>query len=177
MDTKALDHAYHRSRVDSHIGGSIVFIFIVVGLAFIVGDKFKPFQEGADIWASTLLVWQADTNAWVPAYPNVLSELSAPSKKYKLTKEGDTLTLAANDAAQLITRQVYPRSYSLVVTLGSLIAAFYLYGCARRQTYLMNAVYSEDDEDRPYDRPWEEVRITFWALFVVLLGALFLFLL
>jgi hypothetical protein len=62
-----------------------------------------------------------------------------------------------------------------VVVFASVMASLFLYSCARRQTYLMNSVYAEDDENRPYDRPWAEVRVTFWALFLVLLGVLFLF--
>ena len=157
MNAKERDHAYHRSRVDAHIGGSIVFVLLMLALAFLVGDKFKPFQQGADMWSSTLLVWRPETNAWMPIHPTILSELTADPHRLMITKE------------------IHPRSYSVVVVLGSLGAALFLWRCAYRQARLMLSVYDENDENRPYDRPWEEIRITFWALFIVLFGVLFLF--
>ena len=253
MDRKVSDHAYHRSRVDAHIGGSVVFIFFMLALAFLVGDKFQPFHQGADMWSSTLLVWRADSNAWIPAYPSLRRELSEQWTPFPQTSEphdpgpwptrpsatGEAVmepivdpvehepaettesvptpedeeqpadtgvaesaetkvgeleeveaaaptedtpsrpaecpTPMAFQPAPVITKEIYAGSYSVVVVLAALGAAYFLYGCARRQAYLMLSVYGEDDKDRPYDRPWEEVRVTFWALFCVLVGVLFLF--
>ena len=157
MDAKARDHAYHRSRVDAQIGGSIGFVLLMLALALLVGDKFQPLQQGADPWSSTLLVWQANTNAWIPLQTALQSQPD----------------LGASRA--MVTKEIYPGSYFGVVALGSLGAAYFLYSCARRQARLMAAVYAPDDPQRPYDRPWSEVRVTFWGLFAVLLGVLFLF--
>jgi hypothetical protein len=235
MDSKLIDHAYHRSRIDAHIAGAIFFAASVVVLAFLVGDKFKPFQEGAQPWSSTLLVWDAKTDAWIAAKQMWLAgEFHTHGDQYMLTpmrppvspatfrkppkgmettdvSEGTAGTEGQNPAsasgaeenpsggavqapppapspgqylitrvgdeasAVLVTKEIYPSSYSIVVVFASVMASLFLYSCARRQTYLMNSVYAEDDEDRPYDRPWAEIRVTFWALFLVLLGALFLF--
>lgn len=239
MDSKIIDHAYHRSRVDAHIAGAIFFAVAVGVLAFLVGDKFKPFQEGAEPWSSTLLVWDAKTDAWIPAKQMWLAgQFQARGDQYVLTPmrapvspatfrkppahldetdvsagtggaegegphpdtSGGTATqgnpsggaVQANQpspgtgqylitrvgdesSSVLVTNEIYPISYSIVVVFASVMASLFLYSCARRQTYLMNSVYAEDDENRPYDRPWSEVRVTFWALFLVLLGVLFLF--
>jgi hypothetical protein len=250
MDRKQLDHAYHRSRVDAHIGGSIAFILFMLALTFLVGDKFEPFQQDASFWEPTLLVWRADTNAWIAAYPVLDYETgeawqrraasyspedaateSAPDAPasgivgYAMRTTGDLAapspdrtsnspaepeeppkpdedtpgeaepdeaeaaaipeaagsgptetTTAARSLSPVITKELYPGVYSLVVVLGSLFAAYFLYRCARRQARLMLAAYPANDPNRPYDRPWSEIRVTFWALFVVLLGVLFLFL-
>ncbi len=157
MNTKESIHAYHRSRVDAQIGGAIAFILLLLVLAFLVGDKFQPFQQGVDAWSSTLLVWQSDSNAWIPARTARLSEWGSSMER------------------PLIWKEIHPRSYSVVVFIGSLVAAFFLYTCAHRQATLMLSVYGENEENHPYDRPWKEIRVTFWALFIVLLGVLFLF--
>jgi len=258
MDRKQLDHAYHRSRVDAHIGGSIVFILFLLALTFRVGDKFEPFQQGASFWDPTLLGWRADTNAWLPAYPVVNFETgeawqrraaayspengeaestrnepasgmvghamrtsgegphaspaetpdgSAERPKLQEDSPGEAkpderepspapqavtadptiapaeaetcpgTTVATRSHGPVITKELYPGVYSLVVVLGSMFAAYFLYRCARRQARLMLAAYPANDPNRPYDRPWSEIRVTFWGLFVVLLGVLFLFLL
>ena len=157
MDTKALNHAYHRSRVDAHMSGSAALILLMLVFAFVGGDRFKPFQQGADMWSSTLLAWHAETNAWIPITSVLQSNPDAIA------------------TGQMITKEIYPRCYSVVVILGSLVAAFFVYGCAARQTRLMRSVYDADDKSRPYDRPWSEIRVTFWAMFAILLGVLFLF--
>jgi hypothetical protein len=239
MDSKLSDHAYHRSRIDAHIGGAVWFAAVVAVLAFLVGDKFKPFQEGAQRWSSTLLIWDAKTDAWIPAKQMWFAgELHTHGDQYMLTpmrppvspatfrkppKGVETSDMSAGTASPegqdapsdpgsdtgsdgnpsggtvevsppspapgqylitrvgdqtsslLVTKEIYPVSYSVVVVFASVMASLFLYSCARRQTYLMNSVYAEDDESRPYDRPWKEIRVTFWALFLVLLGVLFLF--
>ena len=86
-------------------------------------------------------------------------------------------TVATRSHGPFITKELHPGVYSLVVVLGSMFAAYFLYRCARRQARLMLAAYPANDPNRPYDRPWSEIRVTFWAMFVVLLGVLFLFLL
>jgi hypothetical protein len=55
-----------------------------------------------------------------------------------------------------------------------LAAAFFIYRAARRQVYLLKKVYEGHDEQRPYERDWPEIRVTFWALDIVLLFLLFL---
>ncbi|MBN1514453.1 MAG: hypothetical protein JXB13_20730 [Phycisphaerae bacterium] len=257
MDHKQLDHAYHRSRVDAHIGGSVVFIFFLLALTFLVGDKFEPFQQGASFWEPTLLTWRADSNAWIPARgvldfetsqtwqrrpascapedaspetppttfpagavartirsdeggrqpkPNPPpdnpitptdepgaaehasghvepgmpadseAETPKPAPAPSEPQAGTQATITTASHSPIITKELYPGVYSLVVVLGSLFAAYFLYRCAQRQARLMLSVYPASDPKRPYDRPWSEIRITFWALFVVLIGVLFLFL-
>ncbi|MCP4593870.1 MAG: hypothetical protein GY842_24310 [bacterium] len=157
MDRKMLDHSYHRSRVDAQMGGGIAFILLMLALSFLVGDKFKLFQQGAENWTSTLLVWDTNTKSWMPVHATTISDWESGTGKPILTKE------------------IHPRSFSLVVVLGSLVAAYFLYACARRQARLMRSVYDEDDSSAPYDRQWGELRVTFWGMFIVLLGTLFLF--
>ena len=109
------------------------------------------------MWSSTILVWQPETNAWIAPPPSLLHDLGAGADKL------------------IITKEIYPRCYSIVVVIGSLGAVLFLYRAARRQAFLMLSVYGEE-ENRPYQRSWGEIRVTFWALLIVLLGALFLFL-
>jgi hypothetical protein len=162
MDTRCSDHAYHRSRVDAHIAGSVILILFMGGMAFLVGDKFQPFVDGSEMWRPTVLAWHAEANAWIPAV-DMARELDAP------------VGSATGKGQLCITKEIYPQSYSLVLGLSGLIASLFLYLAARRQTRLMLASLERNAPDRPYDRTWEEIRVTFWALFLVLLGVLFVF--
>jgi hypothetical protein len=59
--------------------------------------------------------------------------------------------------------------------VGSLAAALFIYRCAHRQAGLMIALFGTGP-DAPYQRPWCEIRVTFWALDIATLFVLFFFL-
>jgi len=253
MDSKLLNHAYHRSRVDAHISLSIGLVMFMVVLAFLAGDKFRPFQQGANFWSPTLLVWNPETDAWVPLRwlrqvgglqkeTDTYHVISPPGPEASATQgdvtapgdlpdssddtddpesaqpEEEAAAVGAGSATAdeptddeeweaeamepkpsdegalkyivnkvghrpdptlqaVITMEIHPTSYSVVFVFAVLAGSWFLYRCARRQAMLMLSVYHEEDENRPYDRPWEEIRVTFWGLLLVLLAAVFLFLL
>ncbi len=153
------DHNYHRSRVDAHITGNIVFVAAMVVMALLIGDQFKPFQHGAKWLDPVRLVWVERDQDWVAESILVDSATFPP----------------VDNTGPVITVMIYPIVLSAVLVLGSLAIAYFIYTAARRQTRLMHDVYA-GAADRPYDRPWNEIRVTFWALDVALLFALFLFL-
>jgi len=62
-----------------------------------------------------------------------------------------------------------------VLVVGVAAICYFIYSCARRQARLMTSVFGSE-EHRPYDRPWEEIRVTFWALDVAMAFILFFFL-
>jgi hypothetical protein len=159
MTRKDLDHYYHRSRVDAHISGNIAFVAVVAVLALTVGERFKPFQHGARMLEPSRLVWLEREQAWFPE---------------RILVDRNDFPPALN-RGELCTREIYPISLSIVFVMGCLAVAGFIYACARRQTYLMSAVFA-DQPDMAYQRPWREVRVTFWALDVVLLFVLLILL-
>lgn len=156
MDQKYLDHAYHRSRIDAHIGGLIMLVTIVAILALTLSEKFQPFEPGADWWEPVRQVWMEKEQSWLP--------------EAKLI-EVNNFPPAGNRNAVLTTRNIYARSTCLILIIGTLAVFYFSYQCAKRQTTLMNSVFV-DQGDGAYQRPWSEIRVTFWAL-----GATLLFLL
>jgi hypothetical protein len=72
-------------------------------------------------------------------------------------------------------REIYSISLSIMVVLSVAAVAYFIYRAARRQTRLLNAVYASEPSS-PYQRPWEEIRVTFWALDATLAFIMFFFL-
>ena len=155
---KFRDHDYHRSRVDAHITGSVLFVALMAILGLTIGDKFRPFHYGASWLEPARLIWVEQDQGW--------------TTEAKLVELG-TYPPAGNQGP-VVTADIYPIVLSVVVTLGSIAIAYFIYAAARRQTRLMLAVYA-DAPDRPYQRPWSEIRVTFWALDLLLLFILFFF--
>jgi hypothetical protein len=194
MDPRLLDHAYHRSRVDANLQGTVAFAVLIAAMAFIIGDKFKPFVQGVGLWSTTSLVWTPETRIWQPAEQLwTTDEVLDQRDRYVITPVLEPT--ADNDSPQVPTgeyvvtradpggsgrrlvREVYPISYSGLLVIGTLLVWAYFYTCARRQADRMLRAAAECKSLRPYDRPWTEIRGTFWALLGVLLVELFLFLL
>jgi hypothetical protein len=194
MDVRMADHAYHRSRIDAHLQGTVAFTVLIGVLAFLAGDQFKPFQQGARFWSPTPLVWTPETRLWQPAEQlwETAEELDE-SEKYviapvvdegrrpqSLLEGGEYMItkVSPSPSGERFVREIHPISYSILFVLGSLLVWSYLYMCARRQAQRMAlAAPAGIDAPRPYDRPWSEIRWTFRALLLVLLVELFLFLL
>jgi len=158
MNEKILDHIYHRTRVDAQITGTIVLVAGMAILALAAGDGFKPLQPGAEMFETARLVWVEDERGWVD--------------EKKLIEAGNFPPVS--NRGPLDVREIQPISVSIIVVVGALAVAYFLYAAARRQTRLMNAVYASEP-NHPYQRPWEEIRVTFWALNVVLAFILFYF--
>ena len=157
MDHKHLDHAYHRSRVDAHIGGQIVLVTIVAILALTLSERFQPFADGADWWQPVRMVWLEKQQSWLPERTLIDTHDFPPSQ---------------NLSSTIVSNVLYPRSTCAVLVIGVLAVAYFSYRCARRQTRLMNSVFA-DQGGAAYQRPWEEIRVTFWALQATLLFLLF----
>jgi hypothetical protein len=160
MDHRLIDHFYHRSRVDAHITGNILLVATVGVLALVAGERFKPFNYGAALFEPVRLVWVERSQDWVRESTLRQSNNFPPQ----------------DNRGPADVREICPISYSIVLVLGVGAIAYFIYTCARRQARLMNSVFSASDENRPYDRPWEEIRVTFWALDVALAFILFFFL-
>lgn len=156
MDAKYLDHSYHRSRVDAHISGMIGLVALIAVLALTIGHEFKPFQPGAEWLEPVRLVWVESEGGWMP--------------QRKLVELGNYPP--ATNRGPLQTHDIQPIVVSIVIILGTLAASYFVYRCARRQTSLMNSVFTDG---AAYQRPWEEIRVTFWGLNVTLLFILFFF--
>ncbi|HNO79616.1 MAG TPA: hypothetical protein PKN33_16320 [Phycisphaerae bacterium] len=154
---KQLDHIYHRSRIDAHITGMIILVTLMAILSLTIGPKFAPFKVGARMLDSVRYVWVEADQEWVTEHTLVRSGTFPP-----IGNRGET-----------DIREVYPKVVSLVLFIGVMAVSGFIYKCARRQTRLMNQIYA-DDPDRPYYRPWSEIRITFWALNFVLLFVMML---
>lgn len=157
MDQKHLDHAYHRSRVDAQILGMITLVTIVAVLALTLSDRFQPFEPGAKWWEPVRLIWLEKQQSWLPEKTLIDTNDFPPSQ---------------NLSNVITAQQIYPRSTCLVLVIGVLAVAHFTYRCARRQTNLMNSVFG-DHASASYQRPWEEIRVTFWALNATLLFLLF----
>ncbi|MCB9849081.1 MAG: hypothetical protein H6817_00080 [Phycisphaerales bacterium] len=158
MDQKIVDHLYHRTRIDAQITGTIILVAGMGVLALLMGDHFKPLQPGAEMWDYSRLVWVEAERGWV-----VERKLIEAGNFPPVTNHGN-----------LEVREIQPISVSIIVVLGTFAVSYFLYASARRQTRLMNAVYA-NDPGKPYQRPWEQIRITFWALNVVLVFIMFYF--
>lgn len=156
MDQKYLDHAYHRSRVDAHIGGLILLVTIVAIFALTLSEKFQPFEPSVDWWEPVRQVWIERQQSWLPESKLIELKDFPPS---------------SNINKVMTIRTVYPRSTCLILAIGVLAVFYFSYRCAKRQTMLMNSVFVEQGNGA-YQRPWAEIRVTFWAL-----GATLLFLL
>lgn len=158
MNDKMLDHIYHRTRVDAHITGNILLVATVAVLALTIGDRFRPFRYGARWIEPVRLVWLEEGD-WVLESSLVQADNFPP----------------AQNNGPVEVREIQPITTSLVLTVGILAIAFFIYRCARRQAMLLNAVFA-NEPNKPYERTWEELRVTFWALDAVLIFALILFL-
>ncbi len=156
MQEKILDHIYHRTRVDAQITGSVLLVGLMAVLAVTIGDRFEPLHPGANLFESAWLVWVEHDQTWVT--------------QSRLLESGNFPP--PDNQGPLITREIAPISISMIVVLGALAAAFFNYLCARRQTRLLNSVYA-NEPNPPYQRPWREIRMTFWALDLVLAFILF----
>jgi hypothetical protein len=158
MNERMIDHLYHRTRIDAQITGTIALVAGMAVLALIIGSRFEPLHPSAQTFDFTRLVWVEAEGGWVD--------------ERKLIETGNFPPVT--NRGPLEVRQIQPISISIVIVLGALAVAYFLYTAARRQTRLMNAVYA-NEPGTPYQRPWEEIRVTFWALDVVLLFILFYF--
>ncbi len=154
---KQLDHIYHRSRIDAQITGMIVLVGIMAILSLTVGPKFAPFKIGAKLLQPQRYVWVEMEQEWVT--------------ENTLVNTGTFPPIENKGAVDI--REVYPQVVSLVLFISVMAISGFVYKCARRQTRLMNQIYA-DDPDRPYYRPWSEIRITFWALNFALLFVMLL---
>ncbi len=167
MQEKMLDHLYHRTRVDAQITGNICLVAIMAILALTCGDKFEPFRFGAN-WLEPVRL------AWVEGTPDPINQNVFIKGSWVLEK---TLVRAGNfppttNKGPLDVREIQPISLSLVLTIGVFTIAYFIYASARRQTRLMNAVYANEGAP-PYQRSWESIRITFWALDITLAFIMF----
>jgi len=154
---KQLDHIYHRSRIDAQIAGMIMLVAIMAILGLTIGNKFAPFRLGARMLEPVRYVWVEQEYDWVTEHTLVRSGTFPP----------------VDNKGNIEIREIYPQVVSIVLCLSVLTIAGFIYTCARRQTHLMNQIYA-DDPDRPYYRPWSEIRVTFWALDAALLFVLLL---
>lgn len=151
MNEKALDHQYHRSRVDAQITGNIMLVATLGVLAILIGDRFEPLHPSARVFETSRLVWVEEEDGWID--------------ERKLIETGNFPPVS--NRGPLEVREIQPISIAVMLIIGVFATAYFLYTAARRQTRLMNAVYSNDPA-HPYQRPWEEIRITFWALDIAL---------
>ena len=158
MTVKVFDQAYHRSRVDVQIQGSIFFVMGIGVLALLIGDRFQPFHPGARWTESTHLVWLEQEQDWATEAQLVRSKNYPPSV----------------NTGPLVRKTIYPIRDCVILVLGCVLTAAFTYTCAKRQAALMNAVF-RGEVDQPYQRPWEDIRVTFWALDIALLFILFFF--
>jgi len=158
MNDKMLDHLYHRTRIDAQISGCIILVAGMAVLALTIGDRFEPLHPSARWIDYARLVWVEDGNDWVD--------------ERKLIDTGNFPPVS--NRGPLEVREIQPISVSLVVVIGALASAYFLYTAARRQTRLMNSVFA-NEPGQPYQRPWEEIRVTFWAMNTVLAFILFYF--
>jgi len=156
IEPKHLDHAYHRSRVDAHINGQIILVGVVAFFAFTAGGKFQPLQHGARLWEPTRMVWVERQQSWMP--------------EQKLIELNDFPP--TGNVGPIVVQEIYPISVTVAVVIGVLVCSYFVYRCARRQTRLMNSVFGNARDD-VYQRGWKDIRVTFWALNVALLFALF----
>lgn len=159
MNDKLLDHIYHRTRVDAHITGNILLVAVMAILALTLGAKFQPFRYGAKWLEPVRLVWIEDQQGWALESSLVAGNNFPP----------------AQNRGPVDIREIYPISVSVMLAVGVVAIAYFIYRCARRQTRLMNSVFANEPM-RPYERPWEEIRVTFWALNATLAFILFFFL-
>ena len=159
MTPQEMNHAYHRSRVDVHIQGAIWFTVAMAVLALAVGDKFRPFHPGARLLEPVQLVWAEEEQGWV-AQSTLIASGDYPPVRNK---------------GPVLLQETYPTCISIMLVVGALAVAYFLYVCARRQTKLMLDA-CKDDPDPPYQRTWQELRVTFWALDIALAFILFFFL-
>jgi len=159
MTTQQLNHAYHRGRVDVHIQGAIAFTVMMAVLALIIGDKFEPFHPGVRLLQPVQLIWAEEEQGWVSQSTLIASGNFPP----------------AGNRGPVLLREIYPACLSIMLVIGTLAVAYFLYVCARRQTRLMLEA-CRNDPDPPYQRAWKELRVTFWALNVALAFVLFFFL-
>lgn len=156
---KQLDHIYHRSRIDAQITGMIALVAVMAILSLTIGPKFAPFKVGASMLEPVRFVWVEVEQEWVSEYTLVQTKTFPP----------------IGNMGNIDIREVYPKVVSIVLFISVMAISGFIYKCARRQTRLMNEIYA-DDPDRPYFRPWSEIRITFWALnFALLFVMLLLF--
>ena len=158
MQEKVLDHLYHRTRVDAQITGTIILVAGMAVLALAVGDRFKPLHPSARMFDYARLVWVEDQQGWVD--------------EKKLIDTGNFPP--QSNRGTLDEREIQPISVAVVVVIGVFAVAYFLYVPARRQTRLMNAVFAHEP-GHPYQRPWNEIRVTFWALDAVLAFIMFYF--
>lgn len=149
---KQLDLNYHRSRIDAQITGMIALVAVMAILALTIGHKFAPFKLGAKMLEPVRYVWIEQEHDWVTEWALVQTGTFPPPEN-----KGD-----------IEIREIYPKVVSIVLFISVMAISAFIYTCARRQTRLMNQVY-DDETDRPYYRPWEDIRITFWALNFALL--------
>lgn len=156
---KQLDHIYHRSRIDAQITGMILLVAVVAILALTIGDKFAPFKVGAKMLEPVRFVWVEMEYEWVTERTLVQTGTFPPM----------------DNKGNIDIREIHPQVVCIVLFLSVMAISGFIYKCARRQTALMNQIYA-DDPERPYYRPWSEIRITFWALnFALLFVMLLLF--
>ncbi len=170
MRDKMLDHLYHRSRVDAQITGNICLVAIVGVLALTLGEQFEPFRYGANWFEPVRLVWvetMADSDV-----RNTANQTGRGTWVLEQTLHVAGNFPPAQNRGPLFVRVIRPVSLSVVLVIGTLAIAYFIYASARRQTRLMNAVFA-NDSDMPYQRRWEEIRVTFWALDVTLAFILF----
>jgi hypothetical protein len=145
--------------VDAHITGNILLVALVATMALLTGSKFKPFRFGAEWFEPVRLVWVEEGEQWVLERTLVQTGNFPP----------------ASNKGPVAVQEIYPISLSLVLGIGIAVIAYFIYTCAKRQTQLMVSVFA-GEADRPYDRPWDEIRVTFWALDVALAFIVFFFL-
>jgi len=194
MDVRLMDLAYHRSRVDACVHGVILFAVLIAALAFLVGEKFKPFQQGAHFWSPTSLVWTPETRIWTPAEQLwSVQEGRDRRDKYVISPvppepgESDAMRPLAGEyvitqvdpsaSGHHIVKEVHPISYSILFVAGTLLAWGCFYQGARRQSRIIEAIVSGDGALKASHRPWGEVEKIFLVVFLVLLVELLLLLL
>lgn len=149
---RQLDHIYHRSRIDAQITGMIALVAVMAVMSLTIGHKFAPFKLGAKMLEPVRYVWLEREHEWVTEQKLVETEQFPP----------------IGNKGNIEIREIYPKVVSIVLFISVMAISGFIYKCAHRQTRLMNQVYA-DVPDRPYYRPWSEIRITFWALNFALL--------
>jgi hypothetical protein len=194
MDAKLMDLAYHRSRVDTCVHGVILFAVMIAALAFLVGEKFKPFQQGARFWSPTSLVWTPETRIWTPAeqlwsiregrdrrekyvISPVQPETGGSAPTQLLAGEYVITQVDPSASGRHLVKEVHPISYSILFVAGTLFAWGCFYQGARRQSRMIEALVKGGGAVRAAHRPWGEVEKIFLAVLLVLLVELFLLLL